>query len=50
MLYFDFLLRNFFKKFETPSLYSGSVFSILPTICFRHTEGLEVGFTIIKGF
>ena len=45
-----FLPKNFFKKFATPSLYSGSVFSILPTMCFKQTEGLEVGLTTINGF
>ena len=35
---------------RAPSLYSGSVFSIFPTICLRQTAGFEVGLTTINGF
>ena len=45
-----FLRKNFFKKFDTPSLSIGSVFSMRPTMCLMHIAGFDVGLMTIKGF
>ena len=36
-----FLRKNFFKKFDTPSLSIGSVFSMRPMMCLMHIAGFD---------